>query len=99
MKGGDPIRPPPLPESATLRFNRDLDNVLQIKQEHSTTTLSDWFDGPQRISLDEEIIGLGAYGYTLTVLSSEELPIDPGEEEDEQRDLEERWTPRFAYGR
>lgn len=89
----------PLPDSATLRFNRDPENVLGIKQEAGTTTLSDWFDGPPGITLDEEIVGLGGYGYTLTVLSGEDLPIDPDEEEDEERDLEDRWTPRFAYGR
>lgn len=88
-----------LPDSATLRFNRDPQNVLQVRQESGTTTLSDWFDGPPGISLDEEVVGLGAYGYTLTVLSSEALPIDPGEEDDEERDLADRWTPRFAYGR
>ena len=39
------------------------------------------------------------YGYTLTVLSSEELPIHPDYEETDDKDLIESWTPKFAYGR
>jgi hypothetical protein len=61
------------------------------------TGLATWLDGPGRITLDEEIIGLDKYGYTLTVLTSEEL--SELDEEDEDAELERRWTPRFAYGR
>jgi hypothetical protein len=63
------------------------------------TSLSEWFDGPVAVRLDEEVIGLGSYGFTLTVFSSEDLPEEPDEEEDEEKTLEERWRPRFAYGR
>jgi hypothetical protein len=49
--------------------------------------------------LDEEIIGLGKYGYTLTVLSSDALPDDPLDAEDEDAELVRSWTPHFAYGR
>ena len=90
---------PPLPAGATLRFNRDPSNARFARRETAETTLFDWFDCPKPVTLDEEIIGLGKYGYTLTVLSSDALPDDPGEEDDENTDLEERWTPRFAYGR
>ena len=37
--------------------------------------------------------GLGSYGKTLTVLYNIELPDE--EEEDDERSLEESWTPRF----
>jgi Zn-dependent peptidase ImmA (M78 family) len=89
----------PLPHGATRRFNADATNILDVKRDCASTDLNSWFDGPREIALDEEIIGLGKYGYTLTVLSSEELPADPDEEDDEDKNLEERWTPRFAYGR
>lgn len=65
----------------------------------SETTLSQWFDGASSVRLDEEIIGLGRYGFTLTVFSSEELPDEPDEEEDEDQALQESYTARFAYGR
>lgn len=89
----------PLPESATLRFNRDPSNVRLARRHTAETTLREWFDCPTNVALDEEIIGLGRYGYTLTVLTSEVLPEEPGEEDDEDAQLEEQWKPRFAYGR
>jgi hypothetical protein len=55
--------------------------------------LDDWFDGPD-IEISEEVIGLGEYGRTLTVLHAESLP-DPeavmersdGREDDEAESL------------
>ncbi len=89
-----------LPTSATRTFNENPDNILNMQRTCAETSLADWFDGPRRVTLDEEIIGLGKYGYTLTVLSSEQLPTDPdGEDPDEDEELEKSWTPRFAYGR
>ena len=89
----------PLPDSATLLFNQKRDNVLQGGRDCATTNLADWFDGPRGICLDEEVIGLGGYGFTLTVLSSDAPPCNPEEEEDEEGDLERSWTPQFSYKR
>lgn len=89
----------PLPLGATRRFNADQTNVLRGDRAVDETDLATWFDGSGRIVLDEEIIGLGRYGYTLTVLTSEQLPQDPSDDEDEDAELEKSWTPRFAYGR
>jgi len=89
----------PLPSSLTRDFNADFENVLGAKRACGETNLHDWFDGPKGVALDEEILGLGSYGFTLTVLSSEQLPSDPGEEEDEDVKLEDSWTPKFAHGR
>ncbi len=89
----------PLPNGATLQFNSNPSNVLNARRKTSETTLFEWFDCRKPVTLDEEIIGLGKYGYTLTVLSSEALPEDPDEADDEDADLEEQWTARFAYGR
>jgi hypothetical protein len=89
----------PLPQSATRRFNADAAKVLCAERAVDETDLATWFDGSGKIVLDEEIIGLGKYGYTLTVLSGEHLPEGPLDEEDEDAELEKSWTPRFAYGR
>lgn len=64
-----------------------------------STRLAEWFGGKKTIALEEEIVGLGSYGYTLTVLSSDLLADDPDEFEDEEEKLVASWTPRFAYGR
>ena len=88
-----------LPAGATRSFNADATNVLRAERVVGETDLATWFDGPGRIALDEEVIGLGKYGYTLTVLTSEALPESPLDEEDEDAELERSWTPRLAYGR
>lgn len=88
-----------LPDSATSEFNKKVANVHNCVSHCAETTLANWFEGPTGISLDEEIVGLGNYGFTLTVFSSEALPDAPLEEEDEEEKLVESWTPRFAYGR
>lgn len=61
--------------------------------------MADWFDGPPGIVLDEEVLGLGKYGYTLTVFSSDELSEEPDEFEDEEAALIDSYSPKFAYGR
>lgn len=88
-----------LPDSATREFNRDTENVAYGRRYTQETSLADWFDGPAHIRLDEEIVGLGSFGHTLTVFSSDALPEDPCEEEDEEASLIESYTARFAYGR
>jgi hypothetical protein len=88
-----------LPASATQRFNLDPDNIALGRSETHETTLVDWFDGPGHILLDEEIVGLGSFGHTLTVFSSDALAEDPAENDDEEAQLIESYTARFAYGR
>lgn len=89
-----------LPNCITRTFNCESDNVLSAKRVCGETTLENWFGGSGDITLDEEVIGLGNYGFTLTVLSSDTLPVAPDEnDEDEEKDLEDRWTAKFAYGR
>ncbi|MEL6362089.1 MAG: ImmA/IrrE family metallo-endopeptidase [Pseudomonadota bacterium] len=89
-----------LPPGATRTFNSDLDNVIKARRTCSETSFSDWFDGDKVILLDEEVMGLGSYGFTLSVFSNDMLPEDPdNEDEDDEDSLIESWTPRFARGR
>lgn len=89
----------PLPESATREFNADPSNIQFGREQCAQSSFSHWFSGDKDLPLDEEIVGLGTYGYTLTVLSSEAVDEDPYEEEDEEAKLLDSWTPKFAYGR
>lgn len=77
----------------TYDFNRDTANVSQGQRREDSSNLQDWFGGSRQIEIAEDIIGLGRYGRTLTVLHSIALP-EPEDEEDEQA-LIESWTPRF----
>ncbi|KHQ49998.1 ImmA/IrrE family metallo-endopeptidase [Mameliella alba] len=90
----------PLPRTHTLRFNADMQNIRSARSICGQTSLAEWFSCGRRLALDEEVIGLGAYGFTLTVLSSEELADDPDDEAyEEDVTLIESWTPKFARGR
>ena len=90
----------PLPRSLTSTLNADSDRVLDGDRDCGQTDMADWFGG-RSLALDEEVLGLGRYGYTLTVLSSEALCTDPDDEQEDDEDstLVDKWTPRFAYGR
>lgn len=89
----------PLPSSATKTFNAVPHNVLNCNRDCQQSTLQIWFGSEAQTELDEEIVGLGAYGYTLTVLSSDSLPLIEDYDDDDESSLEESWTPRFAYNR
>lgn len=87
LKRNEPLPP----RTATQRFNADTDNVADGERSSEETDLRDWFGGARKLPGTEEVIGLGTYGKTLTVLTTD---IDE-EDEDEDEDLERSWTPRF----
>lgn len=89
----------PLPCGVTATFNSRTENVLAARRATGESDLMDWFDTDRRLRLDEEVIGLGRYGFTLTILSSEALAEPDDEDEDYEDAMNDRWTPRFAYGR
>lgn len=90
----------PLPAGLTAAFNAKSENVVGARRSTGECDLADWFDTVSHVRLDEEVVGLGRYGFTLTVLSSEALAEHHGDEDNEDDEtVLERWTPRFAYGR
>ncbi len=89
----------PLPSGVTATFNSRPENVVAARRVTGESDLIDWFDTDRRAHLDEEVIGLGRYGFTLTVLSSEALFEPDDEDENDEEAINDSWTPRFAYGR
>jgi hypothetical protein len=77
--------------SATFTFNRDPARVRNAERAGGQSDFQLWFGGPQKIELQEDIIGLGRYGKTLTVLHDIE---PPDEVEGDDDVLIESWTPR-----
>ena len=80
-----------VPAVPTATFNHTDANFRNAQREEHASDLRDWFGGSRSVPLTEEIIGLGDYGKTLTILSTDTFADD----DDEDKDLEERWTPRF----
>lgn len=78
-------------DTITHAFNLNADRV----RDDGRTNMRDWFFGAPRADIFEEVIGLGSYGKTLTVLSDISLPEDGNDDGDDEESLIESWTPRF----
>lgn len=77
----------------TFAFNQDGENVRRAVRIEDFSNLQAWFGGRRNIEVCEDVIGLGRYGKTLTVLYNIELP--DADEEEEEAALIDSWTPRF----
>lgn len=88
----------PVPEgTATARFNLRPDNVRAGERDRGDGRLNDWMDGERVYRITEEVVGLGNYSRTLTVLTCKTLTMRVEETEDgeEEESLIKSWTPRF----
>ena len=89
----------PLPPNCVTReFNFEDINITRGRRAHGDSALQDWFGGPYRQEILEEVVGLGSYGKTLTVLTGMQSPDERERDDDDNEhdeNLEESWTPRF----
>ncbi|QGQ25807.1 ImmA/IrrE family metallo-endopeptidase [Gimesia benthica] len=75
-----------LPASATAKFNTNFENIEEARRVEGYTWLNEWFEGAPEVEMKEDVVGLGSYGRTLTVLhTSEALAEDVEEEDDDYR--------------
>jgi IrrE N-terminal-like domain len=66
------------PRSLTAEFNRNEANIAGGIEKGGFTPLDNWFDGvADGIEMKEDVVGLGAYGKTLTVLFTDDILPDP----------------------
>ncbi len=79
--------------SATIKFNRDASNILERRKLSAPTTPDMWFGEGGSMNWTEEVIGLGDYGKTLTVIWAEQDQIQETEEEQSEEDAEEYLMP------
>jgi len=90
-----PKRGSPVPaNTTTAQFNADNSRGLRAEREESEIDVLDWLGGKRSTIVTEEVVGLGRYGKTLTVLSSRKIGCD-ADEDDEDHDFVERWIPQF----
>ena len=62
-------------QSQTAAFNEDPNNILSGKKTESVSYLDAWFSEAPSEEVSEDVVGLGQYGKTLTVLFCEESLI------------------------
>lgn len=81
----------------TFDFNQSQERIIVAERWSEESTLEPWFGCYPNVSVVEDIVGLGSYGKTITVVWSEtyadEVDRDSGKGSDDD------WQPRFAYGR
>lgn len=83
-------------DTCTDDFNSDPRRVQKAERAEQDIDVRAWLGGTKREIVTEEVIGLGSYGKTLTVLSSKSIGMeDEAEEVDDDEELTESWTPRF----
>lgn len=81
--------------SATYRLNQKPSSVAASERDEGETDGADWFGAFADVELFEEVIGLGRYGRTLTVLTTVDPLPDEDSGEEPESDLEGQWTPGF----
>lgn len=80
----------------TDALNRHSTKVQDGERDSGVIDVRDWLGGNTSVKIIEEVVGLGAYGKTLTILSSKYIGQErQGDDYEEERDLIDRWTPRF----
>ncbi len=92
----------PVPRnSVTAKSNNCLTDYTNAGYESAEIDIADWFGGRRSIDAIEETVVLGSYGKTLTVITCpsivDETFQDDVEDEDDEHELIERWTPRFRH--
>jgi Zn-dependent peptidase ImmA (M78 family) len=81
LKPGDLIAP----RSTTASFNKKAANIEVGKQEEGSCLLDDWFDDAPQVEMNEDVVGLGSYGKTLTVLfTDQDLEEDDDDTDDDE---------------
>ena len=81
------------PGTETCEFNKDEGRVRRGERAEGTSDLQDWIGGRHSVELREEVVGLGGWGRTLTVLTAQDLPDLDAEREDDE--IVESWKPRL----
>lgn len=83
--------------SLTDSFNSKPENIRAGLRDAADGDLRDWFETDRSYRMMEEVVGLGLYGRTLTILTCKSLTqrVEDADEEDDEEELVRRWTPRF----
>ena len=78
----------------TYIFNQDGGRVRGGERADGSADLQQWFGGPRSIEIVEDVVGLGSYGKTLSVLYDIAWP--DAEDEADDQSMKDSWTPKFG---
>lgn len=83
--------------TATARLNANSQSIVNGDRAEDEIDIIDWLGGTRSAKATEQVIGLGNYGKTLTVLTCPSVQDETYQDDDgdDEESLEERWTPRF----
>jgi len=88
MRHGDPIPT----GSTTARFSGHPQNIANGVRMEGCSMLDEWLDYAPHIEMKEDVVGLGHYGRTLTVLFTDtEVESEDSDEEQDSFDRCQRW--------
>jgi len=87
----------PVPKGTdTSRLNAVPERILASDRIVNEVDVMDWLGGTRSAQVTEEVVGLGRYGKTLTVLSSASIGQEEYQDDDnDEDDVIESWTPKF----
>ncbi len=88
----------PVPSSTeTAKFNANTERIRSGERRYFEVDVRDWLGGVRQETVTEEIVDLGRYGKTLTILSSQSIGQTAAgyDEGDDEEELNESWSPRF----
>lgn len=93
IKKGTPVPA----QTETARFNASPDLIVRAERSATEIDIRTWLGGDRRVNALEEVIGLGTYRRTLTVLTCPgiEDELYGYDADDDEEGLRESWTPRF----
>jgi hypothetical protein len=60
-------------QTLTADYNNQKNNILNNVREEGWSNLNKWFEDAPDIEMQEDVVGLGAYGRTLTILHTSEV--------------------------
>ena len=72
--------------TVTAKFQKNTTKAESTSREEGYCILADWFEDAPEVEMEEDVVGLGSYGKTLTVLFTEEALEDEEELEGEDED-------------
>lgn len=84
-----PKKGSPVPkDSVTYQFNRDKSKIAGAARADGASYLDSWIDGAPSVELAEDVIGLGSYGRTLSILFTQDA-LRGEDDEDEDREFDD----------